>query len=228
MTKFPLSPTGMSRRQRNAAHNDNMSVVTEVLHDAKSKVGNILLDFDLSEAWQQDNHYILSHYRQVSYSCKKSFASILQLHNETVNIITHLIPAILLALILSFIVLDKFLSLSIVPALWSYLATIGHFESASRGDAVMIGTFVIGACSMFTASSSFHTLSNHSPHVAQKMNQVDYVGIICMMYLYTTLTHDIADWILDSARSFRPSITDITVSPSFDASGYHCSAHSAF
>lgn len=168
-------------KQPDSLQSDVTSAVTDALQDTKRKAEDILLTFDLSEAWQQDNHYILNHYRPISKSCKKSFASITRLHNETVNIVTHLLPAGLLALVLSFIVLDRAFHLSLLSQTWGHLTT-GRFDSATRGDAIMIGAFLVGAFSMFTASSSFHTLSNHSPHVAKKMNQVDYVGIICMMY----------------------------------------------
>jgi adiponectin receptor len=44
--------------------------------------------------WQQDNHYIISGYRPQSNSYIKSYKSLGYLHNETVNIYTHLLGAI--------------------------------------------------------------------------------------------------------------------------------------
>ena len=44
-------------------------------------------------SWQQDNQYILSGYRPQSNSFKRSFKSLAYLHNETVNVYSHLIPA---------------------------------------------------------------------------------------------------------------------------------------
>lgn len=154
--------------------------VIEVLEETKEKVEDALLTFDLSEPWRQDNHYILSHYRPTSYSCRKSFASITRLHNETVNIFTHLVPGAILVLLIAALLLDRFLQLSILTQVWAYL-DLERFQTASRGDAAMIAVFLVGACSMFTASWTYHTLANHSPLFSKKMNQVDYVGIICMI-----------------------------------------------
>lgn len=44
--------------------------------------------------WQQDNAYITSGYRPASNSYLKSWLSLLYIHNETVNIYTHLLGAV--------------------------------------------------------------------------------------------------------------------------------------
>ncbi len=55
----------------------------------------LLLKWADLPSWQQDNHYILSHYRPASNSYLGSFQSLFYLHNETVNIHTHLLGAFL-------------------------------------------------------------------------------------------------------------------------------------
>ena len=47
--------------------------------------------------WMRDNHYIQTGYRPQSNSYKKSAYSITYLHNESVNIWTHLLGAALAA-----------------------------------------------------------------------------------------------------------------------------------
>ena len=42
-----------------------------------------LIAWDELESWQQDNEYILRHYRRASYSVKTSVQSVSGLHNET-------------------------------------------------------------------------------------------------------------------------------------------------
>lgn len=53
--------------------------VTSVGVQDTTKVENALLSFDLLDAWMQDNHYILTHYRPMSNSFRKSLVSILSL-----------------------------------------------------------------------------------------------------------------------------------------------------
>ena len=57
--------------------------------------GPFLLKFDELPPWQQDNHYILTKYRAESNSYFKCFQSLLYLHNESVNIHSHLLGAFL-------------------------------------------------------------------------------------------------------------------------------------
>ena len=46
-------------------------------------------------SWQQDNEYILSGYRQPTGSFKRCFKSLGYIHNETVNIYSHIAGAAL-------------------------------------------------------------------------------------------------------------------------------------
>lgn len=57
--------------------------------------GPFLLKFNELPPWQQDNHYILTKYRPESNSYFKCFQSLLYLHNESVNIHSHLLGAFL-------------------------------------------------------------------------------------------------------------------------------------
>ena len=55
----------------------------------------LLLKWSDLPSWQQDNHYILGDYRPASNSYLGSFQSLFYLHNESVNIHTHLLGAFL-------------------------------------------------------------------------------------------------------------------------------------
>ncbi|KZZ95691.1 Hly-III-related protein [Ascosphaera apis ARSEF 7405] len=112
--------------------------------------------------WQRDNQYIRSGYRPMSNSVKGSFRSLLYLHNETVNIYSHLLPSLL-------IVPSSFI---IINALRS------RYESASQADVIAFSCFFIGAAVCLALSATYHTLSNHSPRVARIGNALDYLGIV--------------------------------------------------
>lgn len=116
--------------------------------------------------WQRDNHYITSGYRPASNSYQKSFSSVTRLHNETVNIWTHLLGA-LLALFGSYFV-------------YSNLAP--RYLSATREDVFVFGCFFIGAVGCLGMSATYHTISNHSHGVAIWGNKLDYLGIVLLIW----------------------------------------------
>lgn len=115
--------------------------------------------------WMQDNAHIHTNYRQASYSYVRSFASIFHLHNESVNIWTHLVPALLS-----------------LPTGWAlYTVLKPRYDRASSADILAMGCFFMGAALCLGMSATFHTLSNHSPQVAKFWNQLDYAGIACLI-----------------------------------------------
>ncbi|KAK6810456.1 hypothetical protein RU639_013769 [Aspergillus parasiticus] len=123
------------------------------------------LHWDQLPSWQRDNQYILSGYRTASNSFRRSFASLAYVHNESVNIYSHLVPAILLL----------FISLTLHASLTA------RYASVSTADTIALGCFVLGAVLCLVISATFHTVQNHSSHVARIANQMDYIGIVFLI-----------------------------------------------
>ena len=121
-----------------------------------------LLRWGALPAWQQDNQYIYGHYRPASYSYSTSFQSLFYLHNESVNIHSHLLGAFL------------FLCLS-----FSIYAFCEYPVSSS--DIIAFSCFFLGAVACLGMSAIYHTISNHSPSVNRFSNQLDYVGIVALI-----------------------------------------------
>ncbi|EQL37343.1 hypothetical protein BDFG_01308 [Blastomyces dermatitidis ATCC 26199] len=118
-----------------------------------------------SLCWQRDNHLIHTGYRPASGSFTVSFRSLGYVHNETVNIYTHLLPA-----------------LSAIPlAFYLYKAISTRYDSATHGDVLAFGCFFAGAAFCLGMSSIYHTISNHSPAVARIGNAMDYIGIVALI-----------------------------------------------
>lgn len=119
--------------------------------------------------WRKDNAFIITGYRQTSNSYRGSFGSIFSLHNESVNIWSHLLGAI------SFTTLGllayNFLETSIAP----------RYASATGTDFLVFGCFFTGAFLCLGMSATYHTLCNHSPSVAKWGNKLDYTGIVCLI-----------------------------------------------
>ncbi|OAL00938.1 HlyIII-domain-containing protein [Phaeosphaeriaceae sp. SRC1lsM3a] len=125
-----------------------------------------LLTWDEIPAWYQDNEYILSGYRAISNSYRRSLTSILGVHNETVNIFSHLIGSAL------------FFALPI-PV---YNSLRPRYDSASTEDIVVFSTFFFGVAICFALSATFHVFNNHSESVHVFGNQLDYLGIVILMW----------------------------------------------
>jgi len=125
----------------------------------------ILLWHEISP-WQQDNHYIRSGYRAQSNSYTKSWKSLGYLHNETVNIYTHLIGALLAA----------------ISSVVSYQALGPRYETATREDVWAFGCYFAGAIACLGMSGTYHTIQNHSHEVAVWGNKLDYLGIVFLIW----------------------------------------------
>lgn len=116
--------------------------------------------------WLQDNHYIISGYRAPSNSYKKSFASVGNLHNETVNIWTHLLGAAMAATTASIM----------------YISIRPRFEMANAQDVLVFACYFLGAFLCLGMSATYHTISNHSEAVQKLGNRLDYIGIVVLIW----------------------------------------------
>ncbi|KAB8254501.1 hemolysin-III related-domain-containing protein [Aspergillus pseudonomiae] len=157
-------------------------------------------------SWQRENQYILSGYWTASNYFRKSFASLAYIHNESVNIYSHLIPAILLL----------FISLTLHASLTA------RYTSVSTADTIALGCFVLGAVLCLVISATFHTVQNHSSHVARIANQMDYIGIVFLIVgsfipsiFYGFYCHHIYKHYLCVITSLGPLCAAISVIPQF-------------
>ncbi|KAI4729535.1 HlyIII-domain-containing protein [Aureobasidium sp. EXF-10728] len=139
----------------------------DIVTKAERKISHALtvLWSDLP-SWQQDNHYIKSGYRPASNSFYRSFSSLSYIHNETVNIYTHLLGAVA----------------SLVCSIYLHSLIKPRYDRASLEDVVVFGCFFGGAIACLGMSATYHTISNHSPKVNKIGNQLDYVGIVCLIW----------------------------------------------
>ncbi|KAL8878679.1 MAG: hypothetical protein Q9198_003564 [Flavoplaca austrocitrina] len=117
-------------------------------------------------SWQQDNEYILSGYRPHTESFIRCIGSLAYIHNETINIFSHLIGAAFF---------------SIAPAYFYTTLTTDDMEVTSA-DIIVFSTFFYGVSVCFLLSSTYHIISNHSPQVQKFGNQLDYLGIVILMW----------------------------------------------
>ncbi|KAK1248330.1 hypothetical protein MKX08_006550 [Trichoderma sp. CBMAI-0020] len=126
---------------------------------------NVLLSFDQLPKWHQDNEFILHGYRSISGSSWISFRSWCYIHNETVNIYSHLIPIII------FLLSEWYLL--------QYLKT--QYSSITSIDVFIFGFFIITVVICLGLSTIYHTLMNHSSNIEQLWLQFDLVGIVVLI-----------------------------------------------
>ncbi|KAM5354022.1 hypothetical protein ACJ41O_000672 [Fusarium nematophilum] len=124
----------------------------------------LLLSYDQIPEWCRDNRYIRHGYRPVSGSSRVSFASWFHMHNETLNIYTHMLPA-----------------MAFLGSQW-YLLDYLHsrYEDITPTDSFIFSFFLLMAAVCLGLSTTYHTLLNHSLEVEAVFLRLDFSGIILL------------------------------------------------
>lgn len=116
------------------------------------------------DKWQQDNHYIRSGYVKETRSYYECIRSLGYLHNETVNIFTHMLPAIFSVVFFSF-----------------YVDTLLDHDQAVWWVKPSFMLYGIGLSTCLYLSALFHLFKSHSLRVCKLGNQCDYFGIVMLI-----------------------------------------------
>lgn len=165
----PNDEQPVRRRRGSSPSTSSASLVDTVKSVEKKSESSLLLVWDDLDEWRRDNAFIVSGYRPTSNSYQGSFSSIFTLHNESVNIWTHLAGSIL------------FTSLGAAAFYFYEKLVAPRYSSATWTDMSVFGCFFAGAFLCLGMSATFHTLCNHSPEVARWGNKLDYTGIVCLI-----------------------------------------------
>ncbi|PRP78735.1 putative hemolysin-III channel protein Izh2 [Planoprotostelium fungivorum] len=143
-----------------------MEEVSEAIHQIEEKAINSLLwAWQELPEWMQDNIFITGGYRKELKSFKECGRSLFYLHNEWVNIWSHLLGAVAAFFVLSSI----------------YFWLLSHPGSANWADYAVFYTFLISAITCLGFSATFHAVSAHSHEVAVAYNRLDYLGIVILI-----------------------------------------------
>ncbi|GAA5908320.1 hemolysin III family protein [Sporobolomyces salmoneus] len=158
-----------------------------------------LLKYKDLEEWQKDNHLIETGYRKLQGSYLRCLKTIPRLHNETVNIWTHLIGSCVAIFTLAFFLLDlpPTTSYSAARKGWTapfssipYLLPHSQQPSVDWFDTFGICIFLVSAATCLGLSSLFHTFLCHSMEVAHSWNRMDYIGIVVLISgTFVSYTH---------------------------------------
>lgn len=117
--------------------------------------------------WQKpDLSYVKSGYRTATPSCAQCISSWLYLHNETVNIFSHLFGAAL------------FFALPFIL----YNELDQRYSTSPLDDIAVMSIYLLGVAACFASSALFHTLISHSAEGFAFGRQLDFQGIIVLMW----------------------------------------------
>ncbi|KAH6871674.1 mPR-like GPCR protein [Thelonectria olida] len=119
---------------------------------------SLLLLWDDLPAWRRDNAFIRSGYYQIRPSYLHSLRSLFYLHNESVNIWSHLVGAIV----------------AVAGSLYLYYIIGPRYDSAMPSDVLVFACFIGGAVLCLGMSATFHAVLDHS-------QELDYTGIIALI-----------------------------------------------
>ncbi|KAJ9262385.1 hypothetical protein DTO212C5_7940 [Paecilomyces variotii] len=135
----------------------------EPVEQAPSK--NTLLKIEEVPKWYDVNPFIISGYRNESNSFLGSLASWTYLHNETCNIYSHLIPAVVSVFAQSF--------------MYEHVRT--RYPNLTSFDWSVLSLQLLTATVCLAVSTLYHTLLNHSPSVSHRWLHFDYLGIMTLI-----------------------------------------------
>ncbi len=161
-----MGSSGVHNRRRRSSVAATAEALIDTAKAAEEKVSRALLVlWDDLPAWRRDNGFIHGGYRPTSNSYWGSFASLGYLHNEFVNIWSHLLGAV------AFLACGAYSHWLVAP----------RYASASGFDVLAFSCFFAGAFLCLGMSATYHALCNHSPEVSRLGNKLDYSGIVFLI-----------------------------------------------
>lgn len=146
-------------KRANTVKEETMSTGT-----VNKKRGRRLYSWEEIPDWQKDNEHIRHGYVRETNSFLGCFDSLFYMHNESVNIYTHLLPGLCFFFVVLF---DK--------------VAIKVFDTTTFLDYIMVDLFFLGAFTCLILSSTFHCLKTHSLRIAILGNKLDYLGIVALI-----------------------------------------------
>ena len=152
-----------SHFKKRSIHITNRKVMESLKSDHESRARTVV--WEEAPEWQQDNEYILTGYRPGNTSYSRCFRSLSNAHNETCNIYTHLIGALVLPLV----AINTFQALS-----------KARYPHVSGMDYVTLGIFFFSAECCLVFSTAFHLVGCHSRTVEQFWLRMDLLGIVAV------------------------------------------------
>lgn len=153
------------RRRRRSSASIGDALLETAKHVESEVASTLLLLWDDLPTWRRDNAFILSGYRRSTASFADCFSSLGYLHNETVNIYSHLLGSA------AFVSAAAFCAVIVAP----------RYASATDADLLVFACFFAGAVLCLGMSATYHAIQCHSEGVSRWGNKLDYSGIVFLI-----------------------------------------------
>ncbi|KAK2848504.1 hypothetical protein FQN49_005659 [Arthroderma sp. PD_2] len=121
-----------------------------------------LLESSEVPSWYAHNTFLRTGYRPVTGSTRLCFESLQYIHNETVNIYSHLVPA----------------GIAVIGNGLLHLYFRAHYENTSWTDQLAFHIYLSSSVLCFGISSFYHTLLCHSEAYMDLWCRLDYLSIV--------------------------------------------------
>ena len=157
-----MSESKLKRRRPQASDTGTMDTGTTDGHIVRSSRRPKLLTWEEIQEWSRDNEFIRTGYRPEKPDYKHIFLSLTYVHNETCNIYTHLIGAIL-----------------VWPVAYIYMRILPEpqYDNVLPADYVMFVIFFFSCEFCLVSSAMYHLMQSHSHEVEQFWHRMDLTGI---------------------------------------------------
>ncbi|KAI3318451.1 hemolysin-III channel protein Izh2 [Xylariaceae sp. AK1471] len=151
-----LSPARSKREERGSPPK------RPAIQQPKTKSKYQLLVASEVPSWYSHNSFLRTSYRPISGSVRLCVDSLRIVHNETVNIYSHLIPA----------------AIALASNCFLHLYFQNRYPTAPLGDRLAIHVYLTTSVLCFGISSIYHTLNCHSEAYSGLWTRLDYAAII--------------------------------------------------
>jgi len=128
-----------------------------------------LLEYHELPEWRRMNESITGGYLPISNSYRQCLSSLSSLHNETGCQYTHFLPFLLAT--------AECIRLTGILYGW-----IDAPYNPRKEDVLVFGAFFLGAFTCMGLSTSYHMLMSHSEAVATFAKQLDFLGIVSLIW----------------------------------------------
>ena len=116
-------------------------------------------------SWCSHNPFLLTGFRPISESVQQCVESLGYVHNETVNIYSHLVPA----------------AITFTRAAFIHLYFRAHYPNALWVDQLAFYLHLGVSTFCFTVSTTYHVSLSHSEFYANFWGRLDYVAILLQL-----------------------------------------------
>ncbi|RIB08273.1 adiponectin receptor protein 1 [Gigaspora rosea] len=158
-----INSSSNAKLEKNRNNNDNDLDDSKVANEVA--IYGSLCNFGDLPNWCQDNSDIVSGYRKPTFSYLKCAYSLFYIHNESINIWSHLLGTII------------FVCLTFI----THFYVLSSQSTITWQDSFVLYMFLAGAMVCLGLSSVFHVLCCHSEKVCANWNRCDYIGIVFLI-----------------------------------------------